>query len=191
MPPELSAPSLSSTTAPTGRSAVSSASCFRLSPMRVAGAAGAACSSLSVRNARQASIEAVEARLKFLLQFGEQCRPRAPWRLALRAVAPWSAMAMLRESSTRTAMMFCCGFSSATVIAGCHSSTSTTVARANCSSQITPARQLRMRGGCLRQARADQQRQPRGRCQHQKQQDPLRPAAQQDESPFEKTAPDT
>ena len=52
-------------------------------------------------------------------------------------------MAMLRESSTRTAMMFCCGFNSATVIAGCQSSTSTSVARANSRNQMTPARQLR------------------------------------------------
>ena len=37
MPPELSAPSLSSTTAPMGRLAASATTCFRLSPMWVAG----------------------------------------------------------------------------------------------------------------------------------------------------------
>ena len=44
-PPELSEPSLSNTTAPTGRSDVSEANCLRLSPMRVAGAVGGACKS--------------------------------------------------------------------------------------------------------------------------------------------------
>src|SRR5580658_7169527 len=55
-------------------------------------------------------------------------------------------MAMLRESSTSTAMMFCCGFSSATVIAGCHSSTSSMAASNVCRPQITQARQLRIIG---------------------------------------------
>src|SRR5580704_1088629 len=55
-------------------------------------------------------------------------------------------MAMLRESSTSTAMMFCCAFNSATVIAGCHSSTSSSAAGRVCSPQITQARQPRITG---------------------------------------------
>ena len=38
---------------------------------------------------------------------------------------PLSAMAMLRESSSTTAITFCCGANSATVTAGCQSKTST------------------------------------------------------------------
>ena len=61
---------------------------------------------------------------------------------------------MLRESSTSTAMMFCCGFNSATVIAGCHSSTSSSAASSVCKPQITQARQLRMTGAaCARRER--------------------------------------
>src|SRR5579871_4750594 len=55
-------------------------------------------------------------------------------------------MAMLRESSTSTAMMFCCGLSSATVMAGCQSRMSTIAASVDCSPQITHARQLRIIG---------------------------------------------
>jgi hypothetical protein len=61
---------------------------------------------------------------------------------------------MLRESSTRMAMMFCCGFNSATVMAGCHSSSSSNAARSVCKPQITQARQLRMTGA----ARASRER---------------------------------
>ena len=49
---------------------------------------------------------------------------------------------MLRESSTTTAMMFCCGLSSAIMSAGCHSKRSTMAATANCSSQMRPTRQF-------------------------------------------------
>src|ERR1700722_8947581 len=49
---------------------------------------------------------------------------------------------MLRESSTSTAIMFCCEVSSATVIAGSHSSTSTSAISAASNPQITPPRQL-------------------------------------------------
>ena len=35
---------------------------------------------------------------------------------------------MLRESSTTTATMFCCGFSVATLMAGCHSISSRSAA---------------------------------------------------------------
>ena len=88
MPPELSSPSLSSTTAPMGRSAASRGNCFRLSPMRVAGAAGAACRSFgSAMRVRRVS-SAVETRLKFLLELVEHAVLQAPWRPALRAVAP-------------------------------------------------------------------------------------------------------
>ena len=66
---------------------------------------------------------------------------------------------MLRESSTSTAMMFCCGFNSATVIAGCHSSTSSSAASSVCKPQITQARQLRMTGAaCARRERISQAR---------------------------------
>ena len=57
---------------------------------------------------------------------------------------------MLRESSTSTAMMFCCGFSSATVMAGCHSSTSTIAANSVCSPQMIQARDLRITGAASR-----------------------------------------
>src|SRR5450432_2786056 len=55
-------------------------------------------------------------------------------------------MAMLRESSTRTAIIFCCGFNSATVIAGCHNRTNISAARSVCKPQTTQDRQLRMTG---------------------------------------------
>src|SRR5690348_2920581 len=50
---------------------------------------------------------------------------------------------MLRESSTSSAMMFCCGFNSATVMAGCQSSTSRIAASSVCSPQMTQVRQPR------------------------------------------------
>ena len=50
---------------------------------------------------------------------------------------------MLRESSTSTAMMFCCELSSATVIAGSHNNSSTREINAVSKPQIATARQLR------------------------------------------------
>ena len=88
---------------------------------------------------------------------------------------------MLRESSTSTAMMFCCGFSSETVIAGCHSSTRTIAASSVCKPQITQARQLRMYRRRFRQPRADQPGETRGRGHDQQHQHPLRPRAQKRE----------
>ena len=85
---------------------------------------------------------------------------------------------MLRESSTSTAMMFCCGFSSATVMAGCHSSTSTSAASSVCRPQMTQARQLRMTGAACAQAGADQPGQTGGGGHDQQHQHPLRPCAQ-------------
>src|ERR1700733_2762967 len=68
-------------------------------------------------------------------------------------------MAMLRESSTSTAMMFCCGFNSAMVMAGCHSSTSSTAASRVCKPQIIQTRHPRMTGGaCARRERISQAR---------------------------------
>ena len=96
-------------------------------------------------------------------------------------VKPSSDMAMLRESSTSTAMMFCCGFNSATVMAGCHSSTSTSAASSVCRPQMTQARQLRITGAACAQAGADQPRQTRGRGQDQQHQHPLRPCPKQGE----------
>src|SRR5216683_8291906 len=60
---------------------------------------------------------------------------------ASRVAPPLSAMDMLRESSTSTAMMFCCGLSSATRMAGCHNKSRTSAASANWSSQMMPALQ--------------------------------------------------
>ena len=68
-------------------------------------------------------------------------------------------MAMLRESSTRTAMMFCCGFNSAMVMAGCQSSSSRIAAKSVCKLQITHARQPRITGAAsLRRERISQAR---------------------------------
>ena len=50
---------------------------------------------------------------------------------------------MLRESSTSTAIMFCCGFNSAMVIAGCQSSISRIATIAVCRPQISQTRQPR------------------------------------------------
>src|SRR5262245_57967616 len=49
---------------------------------------------------------------------------------------------MLRESSSKIAMIFCCEESSATVIAGRHSNISNIAISKDCSNQITLARQL-------------------------------------------------
>src|ERR1700677_1736548 len=49
---------------------------------------------------------------------------------------------MLRESSSTTAITFCCGASSAMVMAGCHSSTRTVAMSKDCSNQTAPARHL-------------------------------------------------
>ena len=77
---------------------------------------------------------------------------------------------MLRESSTSTAMMFCCGFSSATVMAGCHNSTRISAASSVCRPQMTQARQLRMTGAaCAMRERISHAR-PRGRGQDQQHQ---------------------
>src|ERR1700678_2952168 len=63
-------------------------------------------------------------------------------------------MPMLRESSTSTAIMFCCGFNSAMVIAGCHSSISSIAAKSVCKLQITQTRQPRIAGAaCERRER--------------------------------------
>src|SRR5580704_11520325 len=68
-------------------------------------------------------------------------------------------MAMLRESSTITAMMFCCGLSSDTVIAGSHSKTRMSAASSACKPQITHARQLWMTGAaCPRRERISRAR---------------------------------
>ena len=88
-------------------------------------------------------------------------------------------MAMLRESSTSTAMMFCCGFSSATVIAGCQSSTRITAASSVCKPQMIQARQLRITGAaCARRERISHAKH-RGRRQDGQHQHPLRPRSQQ------------
>ncbi len=66
---------------------------------------------------------------------------------------------MLRESSTSTAMIFCCGRNSAMVIAGCHSSTSTSAAISVCKPQITQTRQPRITGAAsARRERINQAR---------------------------------
>ncbi len=59
-------------------------------------------------------------------------------------------MAMLRESSTTTAMMFCCELSAATVIAGCHSSSRTSATNADCVPHTAHACQLRSVGAASR-----------------------------------------
>src|ERR1035441_8284376 len=51
-------------------------------------------------------------------------------------------MLMLRESSTTTAMMFCCELNPLTTIAGCHSSSRISATCADCVPQIAQARQL-------------------------------------------------
>jgi hypothetical protein len=53
---------------------------------------------------------------------------------------------MLRESSTSTAIIFCCDFSSATVIAGSHSSARSSATIAASIPQIAHTRQFRTRG---------------------------------------------
>ena len=74
-------------------------------------------------------------------------------------MTPSSDMPMLRESSTSTAMMFCCGFNSAMVIAGCHSSISSIAAKSVCKLQITHTRQPRITGAaCERRERISQAR---------------------------------
>ena len=89
---------------------------------------------------------------------------------------------MLRESSTSTAMMFCCGFSSATVMAGCHSSRSTTRRQQRLQQPDHAGAPVPHIGAaaCGKRA-ADQQRQPGRRRQHQQNQNPLRPGAEQHE----------
>src|SRR5437899_8289923 len=59
-------------------------------------------------------------------------------------------MLMLRESSTTTAIMFCCELSSATRIAGCHSKNRTRATNADCIPQTTQARQFRTSGAAFR-----------------------------------------
>jgi hypothetical protein len=56
--------------------------------------------------------------------------------------APASRIFMLSESSTSTAIMFCCDFSSATVIAGSHSSVSSSATIAASNPPSSHARQL-------------------------------------------------
>ena len=92
--------------------------------MCVAGAA--ALQLLQVGDARELAVEAIQARLKLLLDAGQHAalqrrRPPAPG-----ASMPSSASVMLRESSTRKTMMSCCGLSSVIVTAGCHSRSSST-----------------------------------------------------------------
>ena len=95
-------------------------------------------------------------------------------------------MAMLRESSTSTAMMFCCGLSSATMIAGCHNKISSSAAIANCNSQITPAFQFRMCGEACGSFDRISQANPPAAAEND--QDPLRPGTDRTNSPLEKTA---
>ncbi len=66
--------------------------------------------------------EPVDARLEALLQSGRGRRPASAASAAASRVLPsLSAMPMLRESSTTTAMMFCCELSAETDMAGCQS----------------------------------------------------------------------
>src|SRR3981081_3657857 len=71
IPPELSAPSLSNTTAPMGRSAASPANCFRASPKALGGARRRRFQFVQLCDARQTAVHAVEANLEFFLQFVE------------------------------------------------------------------------------------------------------------------------
>ncbi len=65
-PPELSDPSLSKTTAPIGKSLVSSANCFNPAPRCVTGADGP--HFLQARNARRFAVEPIKACLELLLE---------------------------------------------------------------------------------------------------------------------------
>ena len=60
-----------------------------------------------------------------------------------RRLDPFSAAAMLLESSTKTATMFCCGFRVAMLRAGCHSINSSRARNAVCRSHTAIDRALR------------------------------------------------
>ncbi len=64
-----------------------------------------------------------------------------------------SLVAMLRESSTTTAMMFCCELNSLTVIAGRHSRSNSSASVADCMNHTIQARQLRSLGAASRRRR--------------------------------------
>ena len=127
MPPELSAPSLNSTTAPMGRLDASASTCLRLSPMWVdwpdelspieLGECGPAGRSICTAGPGNAFAD---------FRAGRSSEHSTPLRDATRCLH--RRRAMLEESSTTTATIFCCGRSVATLSAGCHSISSSSEA---------------------------------------------------------------
>src|ERR1035441_3215214 len=160
IPPEFSAPSLSSTTAPTGRSLVSAVNCrspalmcVDPAPGRVPATSPSSCAESFWPAGSSSRVNPPSSRYTRVWNFF--CKPAStPSSSAFTAAAsrvvlpsaPASAIAMLRESSTSTAMMFCSDFSSATVIAGSHNSSSNSATVAASSPQTAHARQFLTRG---------------------------------------------
>ena len=191
MPPELSEPSLSSTTAPTGRSAVSAASCFRLSPMRVAGAAGGACSSLGSVDAREASIEAVEARLKFFLEFGKRAvfEGFGGLRFARCAlVGDGHAARIVDEDGDDVLLRFQLGDGDC----GLPQEHEHDRGENDLEKPDHARAPIADGGGCLREPLADQDRQPSGGGQHEQQTEPTSASRREGRTrPSKKSPPDT
>ena len=137
MPPALSAPSLSSTMAPSGSDDDSAITRSSVSPMRVAGSEA---SSASVFSTRCGSLPNLYSRT-WKCEPSDLSSPPSSARLAAASrVPPASAMPMLRESSTSTATTFCCGRSVATLSAGCHSRNRISASMADSSSQMASGR---------------------------------------------------
>ena len=180
MPPVLSSPSLSSTTAPIGRSDVSSLNCLRLSPMRVEGAVG--CSSFRLSMRAGAVVDAIKARLKGSVEAGQHAVLKRLHGLRLArgtVLGDAHAARIVHQHGNDVLLRLQLGD---TVIAGCHSSTRTIAASSVCNPQMTQARQLRMIGAASLRRRPDQPGQSRGRGYDQQHQHPLRPCSQQRES---------
>ena len=169
MPPELSAPSLNSTTAPMGRLDASASTCFRLSPMCVDVPCGFEL--VQFLDAFELLAQTVQAHLKSLLQAIESdpefstLDGRAPGR---RDPPPASLIAMLAESSTTTATIFCCGRSVATLSAGCHSINSSSDANSVCNIQTATGRTPVTRTDPAERRRTSQPRHDRRRDNRQR-----------------------
>ena len=105
---------------------------------------------------------------------------RTPTAAARREMPPGSSVsAMLPESSTTTATMFCCGRSVATLSAGCHNISSTTATSNVCASRHSRAHTCHARRtGRLPPDDHAEENRYRG---HSQAQDPRRPGPQQRE----------
>ena len=116
--------------------------------------------------------EPIEACLKALLQSGENSVLKRGERCSFACFAVAVRNAMLRESSTTTAMMFCCELSADTVIAGCHSNSKNECNQCGLHSPDGPGTPGLQLGRGIAQPAVNQQGEPAAKRKNQRWQQP-------------------